>query len=80
MGWLGQPIEAAHFTGTTGCWTRRFQNGIVAVNGDQTNTHTINLGAQYRRITGTQFPSVNDGSIEQNATIQGKDGRFYVNL
>jgi hypothetical protein len=79
MGWLGMPLEAGHSTGTTGCYLRRFQNGIVAVNGDATIAHNIDLGRPYKRITGSQFPSVNNGAIEQVVSVPGKDARFYVN-
>ena len=76
--WLGTPLEAARNV-STGCWVRRFTNGIVAVNGDGTTAHDIDLGKQYRRITGAQDAAYNNGAIEQVTNIPGKNARFFVN-
>ena len=79
MGWLGQPVEAAH-KDAGGCWVRRFERGAVVVNGGFPlyQTNSFDLGRPYRRITGNT--SINNGAVEQTGTLQRKDARFYVAL
>jgi len=76
--WLGRPL-AYGFKDAGGCWVRYFKNGVCAVNGHPTLSQSIDLGKQYRRITGPQWPTINNGTVEQNATLAPKDGRFWVN-
>jgi len=77
MGWLGRPLDYG-YKDSGGCWVRYFQNGVVAVNGN-VNATSINLGKPYRRLTGTVWPTINNGTVEQTATLAQKDGRFWVN-
>ncbi len=89
-GYLGQPVAgstgavqtAARWTtghGTLGVWAREFANGLVIMNpygnGAVTVT-TTDLGGStlWKRINGTQAPSVNDGTnVTTSITLQDRD-------
>jgi len=85
-GWLGQPISAPQRVAWTGTlWKREFENGIVIINtnNDETNggttvpvtsgTDPIGAGI-FKRITGSQDPGVNNGSIvNSNFTLSPID-------
>ncbi|MEI6266984.1 MAG: Ig-like domain-containing protein [bacterium] len=54
-------------------YRRDFTNGISLVNPTESAV-TIPLGGNFRKIKGTQVPSINDGSIVSSVTLQPKDG------
>lgn len=51
---------------------RDFENGIVLVNG-RTAPQTVDLGATFRRIHGTQDPTVNNGATVSTVTLGPRD-------
>jgi len=52
---------------------RDFQNGLALVNATD-RVATIELGGTFRKIRGTQAPTVNDGSLVTAVTLQPQDG------
>jgi hypothetical protein len=60
-------------TGSHEVWRRDFQNGVALVNASGQNV-SIDLGGTFRKISGTQDPTVNDGSLVTSVTIPTKDG------
>jgi hypothetical protein len=54
-------------------WRRDYENGIALVNAEAT-PQTVSLGGNFRKIKGTQDPTVNDGSRVTAVTIPPKDG------
>lgn len=71
-GYLGQPTGAA-YQAMSNVWRRDFQNGISLVN-PTAGPVTVQLGGTFRKIKGTQAPSVNDGSLVTQVTIPSHDG------
>ncbi|MEE9343879.1 MAG: carbohydrate binding domain-containing protein [Gammaproteobacteria bacterium] len=65
------------FEGNANIFRRDFDHGIALVNATPSD-RTINLGAPYQRILGTQ-DTVNDGSEIQSITIPAFDGIVLVN-
>jgi hypothetical protein len=91
---LGAPIEPApsvKVTGTTNIWSRKYQNGIVVVNGasagagpytpgtaETVDTDVLPYGI-YKRFLGTQDPAVNDGTVVNSSfSLAGWDGRILL--
>jgi hypothetical protein len=75
---LGTPAEAAPIAATSsGIWMRRYSNGLVLVN-PSSSTLTINVGAGYKRLSGTQEPSVNNGAVESSVTLPPKSGLLML--
>jgi hypothetical protein len=70
-GYLGQPIGAAFATGLA--WRRDFDNGIALVN-PTTSAVTVHLDGTFRKIKGTQDPTVNSGKLVTSVTLQARDG------
>ena len=54
-------------------YRRDFARGIALVNPSET-TVTVPLGGSYRKIQGTQEPTVNDGALVSAVTLSPKDG------
>jgi putative cell wall-binding protein/chitodextrinase len=54
-------------------WRRDFSGGISLVNPTEKSA-TVDLGGTFRKITGTQAPSVNDGSLVTAVTLAPHDG------
>jgi hypothetical protein len=71
-GYLGQPIGAAQKL-SNGTWRRDFDRGIVLVN-PTSQSQTLSLEKTYKKIKGTQAPSINDGSLVNTITLSGEDG------
>ncbi len=88
--YLGQPVNgstsavqtAARWTGTghdsLRVWAREFANGLVIMNpmGNGTVTATTDFGGStlWKRITGAQAPSVNNGTnVTTSITLQDRD-------
>lgn len=61
-----------------GLYCRHFQNGMVIVNPKGNATRTVTVEPGYRRITGTQDPSVNDGTAVTTLTLNERDGIVLV--
>ncbi len=54
-------------------WRRNFENGAVLVNSTAQN-QTVDLGAEFEKIHGTQDTTVNDGSIISEVSVAPSDG------
>ena len=70
-GYLGQPAGSAYQVGAA--WRRQYTGGTAIVN-PSTSPVTVQLGGTYRKIAGTQAPTVNDGSLVTAVTVPAKDG------
>ena len=70
-GYLGQPTAPAVAVGAA--YRRDFAGGIALVNPSSAAV-TVQLGASFRKIKGTQVPSLNDGSLVTAVTIPARDG------
>jgi hypothetical protein len=76
---IGTPSEAAPTAPTaSGIWMRHYTNGIVLVNPSKTTALSINIGAGYKHLSGTQDPTVNNGLAEQVVTLQPRSGMLMV--
>jgi hypothetical protein len=71
-GYLGQPLSAPQKL-ADGVYRRDFQRGI-ALNNSSGTTQTIELKGTFRKLKGTQAPSINDGSSVSSVAIPAKDG------
>jgi hypothetical protein len=77
-GYLGQPTGAAR-TVATNVWRRDYAGGAVLVNPSDVAV-TVQLGGTFRKIKGTQAPTVNDGSLVTAVTIPAKDGIILLKV
>jgi hypothetical protein len=71
-GYLGQPLGTATQP-IGGVYRRDFTNGISLSN-TTGSAQTISLGGTFRKLRGTQAPSVNEGSLVSSVTLAAKDG------
>jgi hypothetical protein len=65
--------------GNRNVWRRDYVGGVALVNGTS-QTQTVPLGGAFRRISGTQAPAVNDGSLVTQVTLPGRDGLILLRL
>jgi hypothetical protein len=72
LGYPTQPRQESAWSG--GVWRRDFERGIVLCNPRDNGAQTVDLGAEFRKISGTQDPGVNDGSLVASVTLQDSDG------
>jgi hypothetical protein len=71
-------IDDVHFQpGVTNVYRRDFQNGIVLVN-PASQSMTVDLGRDYRKILGTLDPATNDGSTVTQTTVPPSDALFLI--
>lgn len=57
-----------------GVWRRDFEKGIALVNPKGNGPQTVSLDASFKKLTGAQDPSVNDGSTVTSVTLEERDG------
>lgn len=57
-----------------GVYRRDFQNGIALVNPKGNGTQTVTLETSYRKLSGKQDPSVNNGATVKSVTLNDRDG------
>jgi hypothetical protein len=57
-----------------GVWRRDFQYGIALVNPKGNGAQTVTLETSYRKIAGTQVPSINSGQAVTSISLQDRDG------
>jgi hypothetical protein len=75
---LGTAAEAPPTAATTsGIWLRRYTNGMVLVN-PGTTTASVNIGAGYKRMLGTQDPVINNGQPISTVTLLPRQGLILV--
>lgn len=71
-------LDDVHFqAGVTNVYRRDFQNGIVLVN-PSSQTMTVALERDYKKILGTQDLATNDGSTVTQATVYPGDAVFLI--
>jgi hypothetical protein len=76
---LGTPTESPPTAPKqNGIWLRHYQNGIVLVNPSKTSTRSIYVGTGYRRLKGTQNPSVNSGVAQSTVTLAPRSGLIMI--
>ena len=74
--WLGKPLsDPQQLPG--GVWRRDFEGGVV-LNNSTGSSQTVALGGTFRRLRGTQDPSVNDGATVTEVSIGPRDGLFLA--
>jgi hypothetical protein len=78
-GYLGQPTGPPQqlTSGFAAVWRRDFQNGIVLHN-QTSSSQTVSLGGTFRRIQGTQDPTVNNGQSGTSVTLPAQDGLILL--
>ena len=65
------------FEGNTNVFRRDFQRGIAIANATP-ETRTVALGGTFRRISGTQEPSINNGQQVTSVTLAPYDGVLLI--
>jgi len=76
---LGQSISPP----TTSAWQngvyrRDFANGIALVNPKGNGPRTVTLESPFKRLSGSQAPSINNGQTTQTVTLQDRDGLILL--
>ncbi|HLD34311.1 MAG TPA: putative glycoside hydrolase, partial [Patescibacteria group bacterium] len=79
---LGEPTGEAYSVGgatpfNEDVWRRDYAHGLTIVNATG-EAQTVDLGAEYEKIIGTQDPVVNDGQITDKVNLSGKDGLLLL--
>lgn len=75
-GYLGYPLGPAKELGN-GVWRRDFDNGIALVN-ESGKSANVDLEAPYRRIKGTQDPTVNSGEKTSHVSLGVQEGLILL--
>ena len=80
---FGAPIGSALDAPPTapaqnGIWLRRYSNGVVIVNPSKTATASIDVGAGYKRLSGTQDAAVNNGQAQRVVTLGPRQGLLMI--
>ena len=77
--WLGQATDPPQTTAwQNGVYRRNFTGGTVLVNPKGNGQRTITIEAGYRRIQGTQAPTVNNGQPATTITLNDRDGILLI--
>jgi hypothetical protein len=63
----------------SGVYRRNFENGIVLVNPRGNGSVTVDLEKDFRRISGSQDPQVNNGQLTRRVTLRDRDGIVLLN-
>jgi hypothetical protein len=63
-----------------GVYRRDFTNGIALVNPKGNGAQTITLEGDFKRLSGTQAPTVNSGQTVRTLTLQDRDGIILMRL
>jgi hypothetical protein len=63
-----------------GVYRRDFANGIALVNPKGNGAQTITLEGDFKRLSGTQAPTVNSGQTVRTLTLQDRDGIILMRL
>lgn len=79
VGYLGYPTQAPPTTAwQSGVWRRDFDGGIALVNPKGNGQRTVTLGGTFKHLTGTQNPTLNDGSTVTSVTLKDRDGLILL--
>jgi hypothetical protein len=72
---LGQAVTPPPRTPwKNGVWRRDFENGIALVNPRGNGQQTVDLGGTFKRISGKQDTTVNNGATATQITLKDRDG------
>jgi hypothetical protein len=71
-GYLGKPLGGPAVLSSS-IYRRDYQNGIV-LNNSSNSSQTISLGGSFRKLQGTQNPSLNNGATVTSVTVPAHDG------
>jgi hypothetical protein len=71
-GYLGKPLGGPSVL-SSAVYRRDYQNGIV-LNNSSNAAQTINLGGTFKKLQGTQNPSLNNGATVTSVTVPAHDG------
>ena len=63
---------------SNGIWMRKYENGVVLVNPSKTSTRSIYVGNAYKRLKGTQSPTVNNGAWQSTVTLGPRQGLIMI--
>ena len=63
-----------------GVYRRDFSNGIALVNPKGNGPRTVTLETSYKRISGAQVPTINNGQTLNTVTLQDRDGIILLRL
>jgi len=79
LGYLGYPIDPPQMAAwSQGVFRREFDNGLVLVNPKGNGTRTVDVGAGWTKIEGSQDPAHNSGQRVTSVTLQEQDGIILV--
>ncbi len=79
LGYLGYPTtQPPPAAGQNGVWRRDFDHGIALVNPKGNGAQTVSLGGTFVHLTGSQNPSLNNGSAVTSVTLQDRDGLILL--
>ncbi len=75
---LGYPLTTAQGATQSGAWSqgvwrRDFDHGIVLVNPKGNGSKTVQLGGTFKKLHGTQAPTLNDGSTVTSVALGDRD-------
>lgn len=59
-------------------WRRTYSNGLVLVNPSKTQTAHATIPAGYKRLQGTQDPTVNNGQVVTSVTLPPRSGLLLI--
>ena len=75
---IGTPVESPpRAPQSNGIYTRKYSNGIVLENPRKVSA-TIDVGTGYKRLRGTQSPSVNNGAAQSSVTLPPRSGLIMI--
>ena len=78
---LGAPLSGPSTSAwQQGVYRREYERGIVLVNPKGNGQKTLTLDTSYRKLTGTQAPSVNNGEVVTTITLPDRDGIILKRL
>jgi hypothetical protein len=78
---LGNAISAPQTVAwQKGVFRRDFENGIALVNPKGNGAQTVVLEADFKRISGSQAPKVNNGATVHTVTLPDRDGLLLLRL
>jgi hypothetical protein len=63
-----------------GVWRRDFQNGIALVNPKGNGSQTVTLETSYKHLSGTQVPTINNGTTVTTVNLDDRDGVILLRL
>lgn len=83
-GYLGYPLTSRPNASTwnqgpLGVWMRQYTQGIAIVNPRGNGVQTVTLPRGFRKLSGTQQPTINNGATVSSVTLQDGDGLILLN-